>query len=440
MKKMIAAILGVTIALGTLLGCSAGKGTEKADASGTSSSVTTPAESAGTTETTTAEKGGEIKVWIPPYAKSDAELTDQMFWDAQFDAFEEETGCTVLVEIMPWEGYKQKISTGLISNDGPDIVYIDTPYDLVESGAFEPLDAYFTEEEVDNFLYWNLGQIKGSQYVAPMLVGNASVLYCNMDILNSAGYDRPPETWDELIEYSLKIKEVAPDVQPFLQNWGSKTKGALVVSWLPYYWQTGASFLNAEGMPDIDNEGGLQTVEFLKKLQDVGIFDETITAAENPRDAFREGKIAMYVGDTGSAKKTTELGINWEVNPALEGPNGDRATWIAADSLAIASNSKNKELAVAALKYMLSAKVMDAFHEQMYAMCPITKDAKFYDDERFQTMYLEQPELFHNWPAFENSDAFWDYLQKNMQSMYMGELTPQEVLTDTMQQYTDFIN
>ena len=26
------------------------------------------------------------------------------------------------------------------------MVYIDTPYDLVETGAFEPLDSYFTAE------------------------------------------------------------------------------------------------------------------------------------------------------------------------------------------------------------------------------------------------------------------------------------------------------
>ena len=436
-KRVLAAVLGATMLLGALTGCSKSKTDDKANSDKSNTTAVAPAEDSAT-ETT--GSGQTIKVWIPPYAKSDAELTDQMFWDQQFDAFEEETGCTVQVEVLPWEGYKQKITTGLISNDGPDVVYIDTPYDLVESGAFEPLDDYFTEEEVDNYIYWNLGQIQNKQYVAPMLVGNASVLYCNMDILNAAGFDRPPETWDELIEYSLKIKEVMPDVQPFLQNWGSKTKGALVVSWLPYYWQTGASFLDAEGKPAINNEGGLQTVEFLKKLQDVGIFDETITAAENPRDVFRAGEVAMYVGDTGSAKKTTEAGINWEVNPALTGPNGDRATWIAADSLAISANSKNKELAVAALKYMMSEKVMDAFHEQMYAMCPITKDAKFYDDERFQTMYLEQSELFHNWPMFENSDAFWDYLLKNMQSMYMGELTPQQVLDDTMQQYADFVS
>lgn len=436
-KKMLAVFLGTMMLLGSLTGCGSQGDSNTADNTGSNETATTPTTDSAAEAATS---GQTIKVWIPPYAKTDAELTDQMFWDQQFDAFEEANNCTVQVEVLPWDGYKQKITTGLISNDGPDVIYIDTPYDLVESGAFEPLDDYFTQEEVDNFLYWNLGQIDGKQYVAPMLVGNASVLYCNMDILQEAGYDRPPQTWDELIEYSLKIKEVRPDVQPFLQNWGSKTKGALTVSWLPYYWQTGESFLDEEGKPAINNEGGLQTVEFLKKLQDVGIFDETITAQENPRDAFREGTVAMYVGDTGSAKKTTEAGINWEVNPALEGPNGDRATWIAADSLAVASNSKNKELAVAALKYMLSAPVMDAFHEQMYAMCPITKDAKFYDDEKFQTMYLEQSELFHNWPAFANSDAFWDYLQKNMQSMYMGELTPQQVLDDTMQQYADFVN
>lgn len=430
-KRLLAMILGTVMLLGLLAGCG-GKGDGEdanVDAPGSSPS-TTPGDSAGQV----------IRVWIPPYAKSDAELTDQMFWDQQFDAFEAENNCTVEVTILPWDGYKQKVTTGLISDQGPDVVYIDTPYDLVESGAFEPLDSYFTAEETENYLYWDLGQILGKQYVAPMLVGNASVMYCNMDILKQAGFDRPPETWDELVEYCLAIKEKVPGVDPFLQNWGGTGKGVLMVSFLPYYWQTGESFLDGEGKPAINNAGGLATLEFLKGLQDKGIFDETITAVDNPKDRFWEGTLAMYVGDTGSAKKTTEAGINWEVVPALKGPAGIQATWIAADSLAVASNSKNKDLAVKAMKYMLSAPVMDAFHEEMYAMCPITKDAKFYDDERFQSMYMDQADIFHNWPSYANSDAFYDYLLKNIQSMYMGDLTPQQVLDDTMKQYEDFVN
>ena len=147
-KRALTMILGVAMLLGILAGCGG------------------PQNAGG---------GKTIKVWIPPYAKSDAELTDQMFWDQQFDAFEQEHDCTVEVEILPWDGYKQKVTTGLISNEGPDVVYIDTPYDLVESGAFEPLDSYFTDDEADQYLYWDLGQIMGKQYIAPMLVGNASV-------------------------------------------------------------------------------------------------------------------------------------------------------------------------------------------------------------------------------------------------------------------------
>lgn len=438
-KKLIAVLMGLTMLAGLLAGCGDAEGKDTPDTQGETENdkdvEAPPADDTGKEEAPAA--GGEITVWIPPYASSDAEVNDQEFWDAQFDAFEEANNCTVKVEIIPWDGYSQKITTGVTSNDGPDIIYIDTPYDLVMAGAFEPLDSYFTEEETSQYIYWDLGKIGGSQYVAPMLVGNASVLYCNMDVLTEAGVEAVPQTWDEFMAACKKIKENT-DVQPFLQSWGgSSIMGVLMTSFLPYYWQAGGEFLNAEGKPDINNEYGLQTLEFLKSFLDEGIFDETITAEDDIKTKFRAGELAMYVGDTGSVKKHIEEGINWDFTPALTGPTGVQATWIAADSLAIASNSKNKELAVEAMKYMLSAPVMDAFHEQMYAMCPITTDAAYYDNEKFQTMYTEQAEIFHNWPQFENADSFYDILFKNIQSMYMGDMTPQEVLDDTMSQYGD---
>ena len=225
-------------------------------------------------------------------------------------------------------------------------------------------------------------------------------------------------------------------VQPFLQSWGGTVvKGVITTSFLPYYWQAGGEFLDSEGRPAINNEQGLKTLDFLKSFMDNGIYDETITAEDDIKTKFQSGQLAMYVGDTGSASSHTENGINWDFTPALTGEGGVQATWIAADSLAIASNSENKELAAEAMKYMLSAPVMDAFHEEMYAMCPITTDAAYYDNERFQTMYTEQADIFKNWPQFENADSFWDILFKNIQSMYMGDMTPQEVLDDTMEQY-----
>lgn len=434
MKKLLTLTMSAVMVTATLTACG---GSEATSSTATDSTVST--STGDTTQTEAAkEPGGTISVWVPPYASSDAAVNDQEFWDAQFDAFEEENNCTVRVEIIPWDGYIQKITTGLTSGDGPDVLYIDTPYDLAESGALEPLESYFTDEELDNYIYWDLGKIGGTQYVAPMLVGNANILYCNMDLLEAAGVTEIPHTWEAFMDACIKIK--ATGVQPFLQTWGGTGKGMLMTGFFPYFWQAGGEFLDSEGKPDINNEYGLKTLEFLKSFMDNGIFDETITAEDSVKTKFREGKVAMYVGDTGSAKANTEAGINWDFIPALTGTDGVQATWIAADSLAIASNSENKELAAAALKYMLSAPVMDAFHEQMYAMCPITKDAKYYDNERFQAMYTEQADIFHNWPAFKSSDAFYDILLKDIQSMFMGDLTPQGVLDDTMEQYEAQLN
>lgn len=416
-KRWLAMVLGITMVSGALAACGNNGETSGDGGSGDSTGG-----------------GGEISVWIPPYAPSDAEMTDQEFWDTQFDAFEKENNCTVKVEVLPWDGYGQKVTTGLTSGEGPDVLYIDTAYDLAVSGALEPLESYFTEEELENYIYWDLGKINDTQYLAPMLVGNASILYCNMDVLKEAGVSEVPTTWKEFMDACKKIKENT-DVQPFLQSWGGTGKGVLMTSFLPYYWQAGGEFLDDEGKPAINNAQGLEALEFLKSFLDKGIFDESITAEDDIKTKFQEGKLAMYVGDTGAAKKNTEAGIHWDFTPALAGPSGKMATWIASDSLAIASNSENKELAVKAMKYMLSAPVMDAFHEQMYAMCPITKDAKYFDNEKFQKMYTEQADIFHNWPSFENSDALYDLLLKNIQSMFMGDMTPQEVLDDAMEQY-----
>ena len=98
-----------------LVGLLAGCGGQEEPAAGTETQTAT---GAGTQASAGSGEGGEITVWIPPYAASDAEQTDQEFWDAQFDAFEKENNCTVRVEIIPWEGYIQKITTGITSGDG----------------------------------------------------------------------------------------------------------------------------------------------------------------------------------------------------------------------------------------------------------------------------------------------------------------------------------
>jgi len=399
------------------------------------SGAASAASGAASSTASAAAKGAvTLKVWVPPYAGADADYTDMDFWTDEFKSFESENNCTVEVSIFPWSGYMQKITTGMNASDGPDVIYIDTLYDLAAEGALLPLDSYFTQEEKDNYYYYDMGYVAGGQYVLPIVVGDATVLFCNMDILKQAGYDAPPKNWDELMAYSKKIKEANPDVMPFEQPWGNTSgKSAVMTSFLPYFWEAGGTFLTSDGKPNLNSDAGLKTLNYLYSFMQEGIYDDTIVSVNDISDEFRSGHAAMIMDGTGMSESYGEAGINWDFS-GLEGPGG-KGYWISGDSMAVAANTKNPDLAVKAIKYMTSAAVMDVFHEKMYPAAPLTKDAKGLEDERFNDLYQNDTKYFHIWPAFSNADSFYDILFKNIQSMYMGDLTAQQVIDNTMKEY-----
>ena len=169
-----------------------------------------------------AEDKPTLTVWIPVYQFGDGP-DDLTFWNEHLADFAAANNCEIIVEIKPWTDYYTAAYTALAGTDGPDVVYGPT-YDFMANNLLLPLNDYFTEEEIDNYLYWNTGlQMGGKQYCVPMMVGNARVMFYNMDILKASGITELPATWDDFIEMCKTIKATQPDVKPFLQNWGAST-------------------------------------------------------------------------------------------------------------------------------------------------------------------------------------------------------------------------
>ena len=147
--------------------------------------------------------GVELNFWTAPYGDD-----EEAFLKEHLAAWEERTGATVNIEITPWDSYEEKMMTGIAGSDGPDVAYMynEMIYNYMANGQLEPLDDYFTDEEKDNYIYWSNGTVQGTQYMLPYLVGAPRILFANMDLLNEAGWDHVPTTWDEL-------KQCAKDVQ-----------------------------------------------------------------------------------------------------------------------------------------------------------------------------------------------------------------------------------
>lgn len=400
-------------------------------------SSTSPSQPATTSSPASGEKsplkadGETLTVWMPPFGSED--VSDQEFWEKTFAPLAESTGATIKVEIIPWDNYEQKYLTAITSNTGPDIgyMYMEMISDFVDMGALTPMDEYLTQEDRDNYLYLEKGNVKGGQYMMPITVGNVRVLFCNMDILNKADITAPPTTWDEFIKTCQAIKEKVPGVDPILLPWGDG-QSALNAVFYPPLLQAGGNFFNEKGELTITTPEALEAAQFLYDMKfKYDILPEKCTSmkASNTSEAFAAGTNAMVIMGNQNGAKYTKAGINWDYTTSLKGKQ--TGTFSVADSLVLMSVAKNKELAMEAIRLMTSAPTLEAFNEEISKQAPISKNEKYMAQPEFKEMFENEKDTLHVLPAVSGSAKVYDMLYKNLQLMIQGQLTPQQALDET---------
>ena len=431
MKKLIALILAAMFCLG-LAAC----GEEPA------AEDDTPASEAPASDAPEAEEPSgdpvELTVWLPIYQFGDG-ISDADFWNGKFDAFEEENNCTINLEILSWTDYATQIYTGLLSDEGPDVVYVTETYDLIDAGLLAPLDEYLTDEDYEKYLYLEQGAYNsdGQLCTFPMMAGNPCVVFYNMDMLEAAGITELPTTWDEFMDVCLTLKEANPDVWPFISSWGaSNGVSAMLAGFWPFFFQAGGTVLDEEGNLNLDSDATLEALTYINSFKENGIFDDSIVSMDDPNGHFVNGEAAIIINGTGNASTFTEAGINWQCQLGLEGPGG-LATNMSVDSLAISSYCEDKALAAELIKYITSAECMDEYHSEIYGMPSLTTDATYTEPEPFQSMYNDYSDVMYSVPSYEGSASFADYFQAQVQGMLMGQLTPEQVISESMTYYNE---
>ena len=379
-----------------------------------------------------------LTVWLPVYQFGDG-ISDEDFWNEKFDAFEAENNCTIKVEIQGWTDYATNIYTGLLSDEGPDVVYVTETYDLIDAGLLAPLDEYLTEEDFEKYVYLDQGAYnsEGQLCTFPMMAGNPCVIFYNMDMLEAAGITELPTTWDEFMDVCLTLKEANPDVWPFISSWGaSNGVSAMLAGFWPFFFQAGGTVLDEEGNLNLDSDATLEALTYINSFKENGIFDDSIVSMDDPNGHFVNGEAAIIINGTGNASTFTEAGITWQCQLGLEGPAG-MATNMSVDSLAISSYCEDKALAAELIKYITSAECMDEYHSEIYGMPSLTTDATYTEPEPFQSMYNDYSDVMYSVPSYEGSASFADYFQAQVQGMLMGQLTPEQVISESMTYYNE---
>jgi ABC-type glycerol-3-phosphate transport system substrate-binding protein len=349
----------------------------------------------------------------------------------------------------------QRLVTSVQSRTAPDISWIRADYmeDLVRADAIYPMSHFidgpngFTAEEMEDFYPALLlsASWRGTLYSIPMEATNLGLLY-NRDLFREAGLDpdRPPQTWDELREYSRRLTidrtgngrfDQVGFLVPIAPATGPQGPW-MVWQFYPFLWQAGGSLINEDQSRVLfDSNAAVRALGFWQELYEM----QNLRSFTNEPDvAFTSRQLAMALDGPWSLPRYPNLlrNIDWAVAPLPAGPSG-RATVVGGEYLAVFKQSRVPDEAWTFIKWVTRPDIQ-AFWSEVSGYLPVRRSVL--DIPEFQAyletapnfrVYVEQMEFGQAPPSIDfHGIQIGRNLAEALEQATVGRREPGAVLTN----------
>lgn len=217
---------------------------------------------------------GALPAGLSARALAAGEAVNFVAWSAAVDlvkshvaAFEKAKGIPVNYGNFPWAQYRETLVTKFVGGAPMDMMWVSDSWlpEWAEAGWIAPVDdipglmKYNAEAEDfcnDSMTY------KGRQYGLTYYTDFMGFMY-DEGILKQAGISRPPESWDEVTEQALRIKEQGLSEYPLMlalaqESWLIEFLSAMVFS-------QGGRFTdhNGDAVMDHPRDGAIAAVKWV---------------------------------------------------------------------------------------------------------------------------------------------------------------------------------
>lgn len=260
------------------------------------------------------------------------------------------------------DDYPTKLATAVASGSPPDVATVDIGEldDIIEGEQLT--DIRDLAEGLDYFeelrpAFVERATRDDALYALPENV-DASTMFWNKDLFRQAGLDpeKPPATFDEILEYSRAITELGEDNYGFY--FAGQCNGCLTYSFSPLVWASGGDYASEDGETSTMTDPAMQAaVDLYATLWDEGLVEpgaEADTGA-NWLGAFASGKIGMAplgafaISPLRADFPDVDFGV-----AALPGEDGDTSSDIGGDVIGIPKGSANPDGAWEFIEWSLS--------------------------------------------------------------------------------------
>lgn len=339
----------------------------------------------------------------------------------------------VKTETMQWGVFYDKIRTVVSQGQAPDvaIMHLDQMPGMAKNGILYELDELAADLDMteDEFIpaVWNAGIYEGKRYAIPLDV-HPIALYYNVDLLNEAGYDAPPTTWDEFLEMSLAMTK------------GDQYGFAMPVLWpsqLIYFsalYQHGGESVSPDGLePLYNSEAG---IEALQKLTDL-VHEYKVSPKDIQQDGevtlFRQGKVGFHMNGIWMINGFKEQeGLNFATAP-IPTMGDTQAAWAGSHNFVLPKQKKEDPAKQAAamkfIKYVADNSLAWAKAGQIPAKNSVNQSAEFLALEHQANIAKQAPYLVFA-PASPTYVEAWVPAEEAVQLSILGQKTPEQALND----------
>ena len=269
--------------------------------------------------------------------------------------FENSTGIKVNVESLQEGQLTTKLTTEFATKSSSVDVFMTRPLQegkmFYKNGWYEPLSGFDFSDYPKNVM--SVATFGQKSYIVP-LVTEWQVLYYRKDVFKDAGIKVPTN----FTELEAAAKRVNSDS---LAGFASRGKGAAAVTQLSsYVYNYGGLYLD-KGVAVFNSKPAVDAIRYYgKMLGNYGPKGVTSMSWENIMPLFQAGKVAMWTdasvfyGQIVDPAKTQVAAENVGIANFPAGPKMNTPFIVTSWGIAVAKQSKNKELAMRFLDWATS--------------------------------------------------------------------------------------
>ncbi|MEM1129329.1 MAG: extracellular solute-binding protein [Pseudomonadota bacterium] len=346
----------------------------------------------------------------------------------------------VVQEYVPWGQCQEKAITLASAGDPVGLAYLGsrTLPQLADAGLILPIEMSDEEKASYEPSVLSTVQFNDNVWGLPRAFSTKGIFF-NKGIFEEAGLDMPdgPQTWEDMLAAGKAITE----------NTDAKALGIPAASFdntmhafLNFIYSNGGEVVNSDGEVVFNSPEVVETFQFYKDMAEFAQDGPVAYDRGKIEPLFSEGKVAMIVQSFGYRDRTGDVdyGITW----IPHGPQGDHATLLITDSLAVFEGSGVEEGAMSLAKF-LNEPDRQARFDDIAGWTPVREtdiSRALVDKDPNWKFYLESIAAGGPEPQVIDYTALQDVMNEAIQGVILGEMTPEEAAEEVHDELEDLVN